>query len=507
MSAPNADPYPSYKVGYGHLCALSCGLVIAAIAICIPRFMDTVILDHRDPPIVQSKLPLIGHLLGIITQQADYYQTLSATYRKPIFTLKILSQRIHVVTSPSLVQSVFRHAKTLSFDPITTSASKRIFQMTDRQTRLLQGIASHEEGEEEYPVAKATYRVMHATLQPSVSLFQTTAVALQRFASSLDVIGTQGDEVQLYEWLQHHFTIATAEALYGPFNPISEDTGMIRSLVDFEKSIGLLFLDIFPALTCPAGHRARAAFVSAFRRYYNAHDLSSASAIIRGRHDVLTSSGLTTDDLASFDIGILMAATMNSNPGLFWLLSFIYSSPSLLSSIRAEVDAAIPETLRLRAASIPNRVVVADTALDDTVLLRKGAVVQLPCQTIHTSPTIWGLDASAFDPTRFLASTTTGQDREHRRLRKQAYNPFGGGAVLCPGRHFSSMEIVGVVAMLVKGFEIQGVQVLGVKMQSLSEQVKHPDGDLKVIIRRREGWQGLGWRFEVSDEGGSSMFK
>ncbi|PBP27231.1 prostacyclin synthase [Diplocarpon rosae] len=376
MSAPHADPYSSCTVGYGHLYPLSCGLVIAAAVICIPWFMNALIMDHRDPPIVQSKIPLIGHLLGILTQQADYYQTL----------------RIHVITSPSLVQSVFRNAKTLSFDPITTSASKKIFQMTDRQTKLLQGIASHEEGEEEYPVAKATYQVMHATLQPSASLFQTTAVALQRFASSLDVIGTQGDEVQLYEWLQHHFTMATAEAL--------------------------LLLE-----QCP-----------------------------------------------------------------------------LLSS-------CWQETLRLRAASIPNRVVVADTALDDAILLRKGGVVQLPCQTMHTSPTIWGRDASAFDPSRFLASTTAGLDKESRKSRKQAYNPFGGGAVLCPGRHFSSMEIVGVAAMLVKGFEIQGVRVLGVKMQGLSEQVKHPDGDLKVIIRRREGWQGLGWRFEVSGEGGSSMFK
>ncbi|CAL3965309.1 unnamed protein product [Diplocarpon coronariae] len=530
LNGSSTDPY-AHAAQYGHLYALSSGLVIAA-AICISWVTKAATTDRRDPPVVRSKIPLIGHLFGIVRQQADYYQTLNATHQKPIFTLDILSQRIHVITCPSLVQSVFRNAASLSFDPITTSASKRVFQMTERQTKLLQGTAPREEGRGESSVAKATYQVMHATLQPGASLFQTTAVALQRFASSLDGIGAQGHEVRLYEWLQHHFTIATAEALYGASNPVSEDSGMVRSLRDFERSIGLLFLDIFPSLTCPAGHRARAAFVSAFKRYYDNNDLGSASAIIRGRHDVLTSSGLTTDDLAHFDIGILTAATMNSNPGLFWLVSFIYSSPPLLSSVRAEVDAATPaqtspqgkqearmdiglllrkcplltscwqETLRLRAASIPNRVVVEDTLLDDAVLLRRGDVVQLPCQAMHTSPRTWGLDASAFDPTRFLASTTAGLDRESRKSRKQAYNPFGGGAVLCPGRHFSSMEIVGAVAMIVKGFEIQGVEVLGVRMQSMSEQVKHPDGDLTVVIRRREGWQGLAWRFGVSGEGG-----
>lgn len=308
---------------------------------------------------------------------------------------------------------------------------------------------------------------------------------------------------------------------------------------DFEKSIGLLYLNILPSVTCPKGHRARAAFTSAFKRYYKNNDLESASALIRGRHDVLTSGGFTTDDLANFDIGILMGATMNSNPGIFWLISFIYSSPSLLSSIRQEVAAitslktstegtkeasmdislllqkcpllvsAWQETLRLRAATIPNRVVVSDTVLNDTYLLKKDSVIQLPCQTMHTSPSTWGPDASVFDATRFLSSTTASLDKEAKKLRKQAFNPFGGGAVLCPGRYFSTMEIVGVVATLVAGFEIEGVRVLGCKMQVMSEQIKHPEGELKVRIRRREGWERVRWDFEVGAGGndGVEMFE
>lgn len=222
-----------------------------------------------------------------------------------------------------------------------------------------------------------------------------------------------------------------------------------------------------------------------------------------------------------------MGATMNSNPGIFWLVSFIYSAPSLLLSIRDEVagitslktskegtkEASIDislllpkcpllvsawqETLRLRAATIPNRVVVSDTVLNDTYLLKKDSVIQLPCQTMHTSPSTWGPDASVFDASRFLSSTAASLDKETKKRRKQAFNPFGGGAVLCPGRYFSTMEIVGVVATLVAGFEFEGVRVLGVKKQVMSEQVKHPDGELRVKIKRREGWEGVRWKFEV----------
>lgn len=55
---------------------------------------------------------------------------------------------------------------------------------------------------------------------------------------------------------------------------------------------------------------------------------------------------------------------------------------------------------------------------------------------------------------------------------------------------------MGVIAFLVAGFEIEGVRVLDVKMQVMSAQLKAPDGDLPVRIRRREGWEDVRFRFE-----------
>lgn len=290
-----------------------------------------------------------------------------------------------------------------------------------------------------------------------------------------------------------------------------------------------------PSITCPKGHRSRGAFTTAFKRYYNGNHYQNASPLIKARYEALTAPGFTHNDLASFDIGMLMAATMNSNPGIFWLVSYIYSDQTLLASIRQEIDATTTsrssktgktevcinisllhskcpllvacwnETLRLRAATVANRSVISDTLLNDTYLLKAGAVVQLPFNPMHTSPSTWGADSHVFNPEHFLPSATEKLGRDDKKRRKQGFTPFGGGNVLCPGRYLASSEILGVVATLVAGFEMEGVRLLGCKVQVMSAQVKQPDGVLNVKIRRREGFEDVKWVYEAGKGEGEGM--
>ncbi|KAK0129203.1 hypothetical protein ONS95_001138 [Cadophora gregata] len=522
-NSSSVDGLVSQGLSSRHTLFLATGLVIGVL---IRWYTSNSSVDSREPPIFQPKVPFIGHLLGIMQLEADYLQKLCETIQKPIFTLKIFSTRIYIITSPDLVQAVYRNAKTLSFDPISTSASKRVFQMTDRQIKLLQASVPGSEDGDENSIGKSTSKLAHSVLQPSASLFQMNARGLDKFATFLDEVGTQVQEVNLYEWLKRRFTIATSEALYGPVNPISEDETMMQKLTDFESSVGLLYLDVLPSVTCPTGHRARSAFAAAFKRYYDGKHNMKASDFIQGRFSVLSDAGLNNADIGSFDIGILMAATMNSNPGLFWLLSYIYTIPNLLSSIRSELTSITTlttssdnglreatlnisllhqkcpllistwqETMRVKAAIVSSQVVVEDTLLNSTYLLKKGSVIQMPCTPMHTSSSNWGDSAGDFSPSRFLPSSIESLSKDDKKKRKQAFTPFGGGTVLCPGRYFATSEIVGVAAMLAVGFEIEGARMLGVKLQVMSAQVKHPDGDLRVRIRRREGWEGVKFRF------------
>ncbi|CZT10341.1 uncharacterized protein RCO7_02893 [Rhynchosporium graminicola] len=522
----SSTPVPPQQGGYGNPYVLLVGAILAGCLL-VSWYTASAKDDSREPPVLRPKFPVIGHLLGIMQLQGDYLNKLGSNTKWPIFTLKILSTKIYVITSPELVQAVFRNAKTLSFDPITILSSKRIFQMTDRAVKLTYD-TSGEYGEKSQALVHTVTKAMHAALQASPALFKTNSFALESFASGLDDVGSEGKSVNLYDFIRHHFTIATAHALYGPVNPISEDKSLIQKLSDFDSQIGLLFMDILPWLTCRKGHRARSDFAKAYKRYYNQKNEIASSPLILVRYNSLIAGGYTTDDLASFDIGIIMAATMNSNPGLFWLVSYIYSSPTLLAEIRAEIDAitmhtgptsqntsreaqidvtllhsACPllvsswqETLRMRAATIPSRIVTADTLLSSTYLLKKGSVIQMPCQPMHTSTTTWGPSASTFSATRFLPDTVSMLNKDEKKKRKQAFSPFGGGSVLCPGRYFASSEIMGVLAFLVAGFEIEDVRVLDAQLQVMSAQIKAPDGDVRVRIKRRKGWEGVRFKFE-----------
>jgi cytochrome P450 len=225
----------------------------------------------------------------------------------------------------------------------------------------------------------------------------------------------------------------------------------------------------------------------------------------------------------------MLGASMNSNPALYWLLSFVYSDAELLEVIREEVLATVrvdgdearidipkllkdcpvlvsswQEMLRIRAATISSRTVMEDALLDGKYLLKKDGVIQIVMGTMHTSPEIWGSDALRFDAKRFLKSVQDNLSKEQRKQRRDGYNPFGGGASLCPGRHFVTMELLGAVATLVVGYDITKqdetpLEVLSTKKQTFGVQVKLMEGDLGVKIVRRKDWVGKRWTYDIEN--------
>ncbi|WP_229055004.1 cytochrome P450 [Aeromicrobium sp. Leaf350] len=75
------------------------------------------------------------------------------------------------------------------------------------------------------------------------------------------------------------------------------------------------------------------------------------------------------------------------------------------------------------------------------------AIVLLPA--MHRDRSVWGEDAEAFDPDRFLP------ERSRGRL-PQTYKPFGTGERSCIGRQFAQHESILVLARLLHRYEITG---------------------------------------------------
>ncbi|MBE3043584.1 cytochrome P450, partial [Candidatus Bathyarchaeota archaeon] len=181
-----------------------------------------------------------------------------------------------------------------------------------------------------------------------------------------------------------------------------------------------------------------------------------------------------------------MAATTNTIPMLYWFFLNVFTRPELVAIIRDEVAAVTiletdgegtrtaadvdvsrlekgcptlfacyRETLRLYSDVVGNRRVMEDTTLRDPTsgaeyLLRKGINVQWAGRLTHALEPIWGDDVKEFKPERWIGATSADE-----KGRRGAMIPFGGGKTLCPGRYFAQAELLGFVAALALGFEVE----------------------------------------------------
>lgn len=271
--------------------------------------------------------------------------------------------------------------------------------------------------------------------------------------------------------------------------------------------------------------------------------------------------------MGDYDIGMMLVATTNAIPTLFWNVVYVLSDESLVSKIREEVMsviseskdeegtgagkmvigtakfvegcpllyAAYQESMRLSNKSMSIRVAEEDTTVtsaERTYLIKKGSVVLLPSSLHHTSPEIWGGNAAVFEPGRWLKDSTSSsaipsvpgqklpssaaeekdgkESKEAERLQKKAFFPFGGGRHLCPGRHFAFAEILGMIALLVVGYEVVmaddtsagptpggPLRVPEREYRFFGEAIPKPVGKYDVFIRRRKGFENVTWAFST----------
>jgi cytochrome P450 len=267
-------------------------------------------------------------------------------------------------------------------------------------------------------------------------------------------------------------------------------------------------LQPFPSWTAPKPYQGRAALQKALRAYFHAgHDQNSdVSLVLKNRVAINKKWGLPIDDIADHELGMLFVSTTNAIPTLFWMIFYVFRDPQLVAELQKELlenveerkdtnfqrecifnvakfstvcpllVSTYQETMRLTNRQMGTRTVVEDTYLTytpsaedggepTTYLLKKGVNIQMPSKMTNYETAVWGTDAHSFDPKRFITT------REKERQQKRAFNPFGGGKHLCPGRHFAYAEILGTVAALVLGFEIETPEGGRVTVPAMNENI------------------------------------
>ena len=288
---------------------------------------------------------------------------------------------------------------------------------------------------------------------------------------------------------------------------------------NFDHALNLLIADVLPSVFAPKGHRARRELGTAFQHYFEDYVSAQSAAMIQGRHSANTRHGISSFNEGRLEVGTLIGVLANTVPAIFYTLVHIYSDRNLISDIRNELEKSgflgtpeaiskkpnllsMPEScpllystwqeiLRVHALGAGSRYILEDVMLDDHYLLRKGMVVQMPMAVMHSDAAAWGEDVKDFQPRRFLKQNTTRNGGFKQNLT--AYRPFGGGASMCPGRHFVTLEIMGMAACMLARFDLVPLDgqwnIPHQKQESLATNVFPPEIDIgvKFVMRERLG--------------------
>jgi len=288
-----------------------------------------------------------------------------------------------------------------------------------------------------------------------------------------------------------------------------------------DDDFALLGLNILPHFVALKGSRGRKALFDAMREYYLVGGHKTASRLIQARYEVNRKYGVSQTDIEHFDLSVCYGLLVNTVPCTAWALYHVYSDPLLLAEVRQNIEplihqendqvriinipeviagcpllsSLVQEVLRVQSTNASGRVVLKDTLIDNTYLLKKDAILLIPSAELHNSKSAWGPTASTFDPARFR------KDHEAQNAHKvpaSAYRAFGSGASVCPGRHLGVNEILTVLIMMVVRYDITSIEGdfrMPRTKSHITTSILTPVEDLKVRIRDRTGGAGLRWRF------------
>ncbi|GAA2247207.1 cytochrome P450 [Kitasatospora cystarginea] len=195
----------------------------------------------------------------------------------------------------------------------------------------------------------------------------------------------------------------------------------------------------------------------------------------------------------------LLAGHETTSTSLTFALQLLGLHPEEQARARAEADELLGDGRRPRASDLAElpyltqvlkeamrlypaapaigRRSVAESVVDGVVIPAGADVLVVP-YSVHRHPLHWA-EPERFDPERFTP------EREAARHR-YAWFPFGGGPRACIGQHFSMLESVLGLAVLLRAFEVETVDAAVQLGQGVTLEVRGPVR-IRLTPRQRVG--------------------
>jgi len=244
-------------------------------------------------------------------------------------------------------------------------------------------------------------------------------------------------------------------------------------------------------------------------------DMRDVGETALGRNNVYRREGWSFPERGAGDLGLLWGQNANTQPLLFWLLTYVYSTPEILEQLREELTpyvtmstsiprelisldmrglsrdcpllkACIYETYRLVNEPTSIRSVGSSSVhVTDGELrheLKPGTFVSVPYSLVNRDASIYS-DPDKFDPGRFLELDPSSGKLTARYGRLK---PWGSGSAICKGRIFAEKEIVTLAVAIIAMWDVgpaDGAWKLPGKVPGTG--VRKPTNDIRVVITRR----------------------
>ncbi|KAK2602397.1 hypothetical protein N8I77_008932 [Diaporthe amygdali] len=407
-------------------------------------------------------------------------------------------QRIYVVNSVSLIPALQRQIKTIAFAPIEAQAAATVMGVGPSGNAIIGSDRMLEDGS----YLSTFVPSIQPALGPGPGLDAINGSATRYIADSLEFLNSKSPKtLELFSWIRGELFMATTESICGPQNPFRDSAlekawYYVKSLhcllssvywmlkypltrilnSNFEPGIMIHMLKAWPGIMARKSLHAREhLLIPAFEKYFAEDGHRKGSLLVQCRYNHNIGHGLQGRDVAATEIGQMVASLTNSMASAFWMVYHIFSDPTVLKECREEVEQLVQvtkdgtcavdltkvksscpillstgqETLRYSHIGIAARTVMEDTMLANQYLLKKGATVMTVTPVQHTEEALWGPTVSSFDHHRFL------REPGRKRTNPVAFRAFGGGTVLCPGRHFVSTEVMSFTALLLLRFDLR----------------------------------------------------
>lgn len=436
-----------------------------------------------------------------------------------------------MVADPVLAVAVQRAASTLDLDELVAQATPRLVKLDAQTTRILQDPTAKEEGR----TRMVTYA--HSIINPPLAAHNVWDISKSQLEHISDHINKSedGEEVDLYKFCTRELVAATMHSMYGPQNPFAVHPELLEKFWEWDDGNIGYAISTFPQITARTAHKAMEECVQGWLEYTEKGLHSQAQPFLKQRYDMHMEAGISNYEHSRMEMSIILGFNSNASVTTFWVMNHIYSRPDLLDEIRDEVyanafeapgtisatkvkdscpllNSVFRETLRLAAPMTSARVVLEDTTIAHTYLLKKGNVVQISGGVLNYDPEVWGPDVMSFNSRRFFYNpngTKTNADGSINDSKANAVHPaafrsFGGGASLCPGRHFAQIEITSLAALMVMGFDLQPPEGMGKVEWNPPKYDKRfplvvikPTKEVRARMMRRKGYEDVKWELKV----------